>query len=103
MSARFVWLDRGWWPQPGTGVKKLLTWNQASQTLVFCALHRWEEDVVLARFTDEDEVVRCLRGWEDHNSQGDFVWLAERLKASRRQDPEGMVWLLKQIDRAKDM
>lgn len=81
-SARFVWLDFGWWPQP-SGVKRLLSWNAETHELSFWPLGR-EAPIVLAVIENEDEVRARLDGWAEHNStEGGLEWLAARLDGYR--------------------
>jgi hypothetical protein len=82
-SARFIWVDFGWWPQPDTGIRKLLSWNVATKELTFWPIGR-EAPVVLAVISDEDEVRQRLEGWADHNNSEDgLAWLAQRLDGCR--------------------
>jgi hypothetical protein len=78
-SGVFCWRDFGWWRCPD-GQWRLLSWNEGSKTLAFCALHRWETDEVLAMFETEDEVARALEGFEAHKHlRAGRVWLNEQL------------------------
>ena len=77
-----LWLDFGWWPQPG-GVRRLLSWNEETGELAFWPLNR-EPANVLAIIKDEDEVRRRLDGWEAYNATPDGEkWLATRLEGCR--------------------
>lgn len=82
-GAGYVWVDFGWWVQPA-GNKRLLSWNEATKELTFWPLTRWEEPIILAVLTDEDEVRQRLDGWADHNTSSDgLAWLAQRLEGCR--------------------
>ena len=79
MSAAVCWCDFGWWIFPD-GQRRLLSWNAETKELSFWALHRFEDNRVVAHFLDEDEVRDALAGWEAYNSTPDGLsWLAERL------------------------
>lgn len=79
-SARFTWADFGWWIQPDSGLKKLLSWNAETHELAFWPLLNREPTVVLAVIDTEDEVVRRLEGWQEHtDTEGGLEWLAQRL------------------------
>lgn len=81
-SARFVWLDFGFWPQP-SGPKRLLSWNAETHELSFWPLDR-EPPIVVAVIETEDEVRARLEGWADHNTkEGGLEWLAGRLDGYR--------------------
>jgi hypothetical protein len=81
-DARFIWLDFGWWPQPG-GTKKLLSWNAETHELTFWPIAR-EAPILLAVIPDEDDVRRRLDGWADHNDTKEgLAWLAQRLDGCR--------------------
>jgi hypothetical protein len=78
----FTWADFGWWLMP-TGVKRLLTWNEASGELTLQPLGR-EPVIVLTVIKDEEEVRRRLDGWPDHAGTKDGLgWVAQRLEGVR--------------------
>lgn len=78
-----VWADFGWFLQPD-GTRRLLSWNAGTKELKFWSLNRFEKDIVLAVITDEAEVRRRLKGWEDHNTTIDgLAWLAQQLEGCR--------------------
>lgn len=82
-SARFCWLDFGWWPQP-SGHKRLLSWNAETNELAFWPLHPLEQPLILAVIPDEDEVRERLEGWADHNTTKEGLsWLASQLGGCR--------------------
>jgi hypothetical protein len=97
--AQFVWFDRGWWLFPDQQ-RRLLTWNQATKQLQFCALHRFEDDRVLARFDNEAAVAAATAGWEEHNiTTHGLAWLHSQLVLTKEPDPAGLAWLERQADR----
>ena len=78
-----MWLDFGWWVQPTTGIRKLLSWNAETKELAFWPINR-EPPIVLAIIADEDEVRRRLEGWEAHSMTREGMgWLAGRLEGCR--------------------
>lgn len=78
------WLDRGFWRMPN-GQRRLLTWNYGSGELLLLSLDPARKDhMVLAVISSEEEVVRRLHGYEDHNDTPEgLAWLAQQLEGCR--------------------